>query len=184
MSVMGAVSYLTSWVYIFPSIGPSVFMIFYFPSSPISAPRNTIMGHLMGIVVGYASFKVMGMLGMADHNLLVLVSSGVSMGLFGILMALTGILHPPAAASCLIASLGLVKGISQAAGMVGSMVVICLVGYVVNNLAGIEYPLWSPEQRAVLPKIRTVLGDVEELEGGDEIERIAARLAMRQKLED
>ena len=184
MLVMAAVSYFTSWVYIFPSIGPSVFTIFYFPSSPMSAPRNTVLGHACGLAIGYACYKLMGVVGFAKHSSLLLASSGISMGIFAIFMIITGIMHPPAASSCLIASLGLVKSLYQAVGMVGSMIFICLAGYVMNNLAGIEYPLWSPESEAPLPKIKTVLGDVSELESDDEIERLAAKIVLRQKLDD
>ncbi len=37
---------------IFPSLGPTIFMQFYAPSSPMSSPRNTIVGHLIGCLVG------------------------------------------------------------------------------------------------------------------------------------
>ncbi len=184
MAVMGVVAHFTKWVFIFPSLGPSVFLIFYFPSSPMASPKNTIVGHFAGLIIGYASYQFLHSLGFASHQGLMIASSGLSMGLLGVFMVYSGILHPPAASTCLIASLGLVKSVSQMVGMVLAVYVICMIGYVVNWLAGIEYPLWESPDKIPLPKIKTVLGDVQELESEDEIERIAARLAMRQKVDD
>ncbi len=184
MAILSLTAYLTSWVYVFPSLGPTVFLIFYFPSAAISAPRNTVLGHLAGIVIGVVSFQVLEHIGIAQHSHLVVLSSGVSMGILSMFMALTGVLHPPAASSCLIASLGLVKSYYQGVGMIASVVVICAVGFVLNRLAGIEYPLWNPSEAAPLPKIKTVLGDVSETKQKDKIEELAAKLAMRQKIDE
>ncbi len=184
IAIMGVAAYFTSWVFVFPSIGPSAFLIFYAPSSAMSAPRNTILGHLAGVFLGYASYKVALLLGVAKGSTLMFATSGIAMGFLGMLMVLTGILHPPAASSCLIASLGFVKGMYQILGMMGAVVVMCVQGYVMNNLVGIKYPLWSPMEDMPLPKIKTVLGDVSELQAKDHVESIAAKLAMRQKIDE
>nr|WP_158508765.1 HPP family protein [Thermosulfidibacter takaii] len=181
---MGIITHLVHWFFIFPSLGPSVFLVFYFPSSPMSSPKNTILGHLAGVFFGLASYKLWYFLGVGSHQNIILASSGLSMGVLGLFMIYTGILHPPAASTCLIASLGLIKGITPIIGMMASVVLVCLIGYVLNNLFGIEYPLWNNGEKVPLPKAKTVLGDVQELETDDHVESIAAKLAMRQKLDD
>ena len=184
MAIMGVAAYLSSWFFVFPSIGPSAFLMFYAPSSAMSAPRNTVLGHLMGLVIGIVSYNLLKMLGLVGDQILLIVFAGFFTGTFGLLMVLTDILHPPAASSCLIAALGLIKNPIQAVAMVVSVVLLCLQGYLMNNLVGIKYPLWNPMEDMPLPKIRTVLGDISETKSKDPIEELAAKLAMRQRIDD
>lgn len=51
--------------------------------------------------------------------------------------------HPPAGATTLIISLGILPHPSQHAFLMLAVVLLVLQGLVINRLAGIDYPLWK-----------------------------------------
>ncbi len=151
----------------------------------MAAPRNTILGHTIGVLTGYAIYKLTTLIFHYNTSMVVqFLSAGFGLGLSGMIMVVTKILHPPAASSCLIAALGLIENPAQIFTMMIAITLLCAQGYVMNKMAGIKYPLWNPFEETSLPKIKTLLGDLTELEKEDHIERIAAKLAMRQKIKD
>src|SRR5579872_1064223 len=46
--------------FVFPSLGPTAYLLFFIPLGRTSSPRNTIIGHIIGLVCGYAAFAVSG----------------------------------------------------------------------------------------------------------------------------
>jgi len=52
--------------------------------------------------------------------------------------------HPPAGATTLIVSLGILREPWQLAVLMLAVVLLVIQGFVINRLAGIPYPLWSP----------------------------------------
>ena len=46
--------------FVFPSLGPTAYLLFFSPLSKASSPRNTILGHAIGLICGYAAFVVAG----------------------------------------------------------------------------------------------------------------------------
>src|SRR5215472_1398677 len=52
---------LTGEPLVFPSLGPTAFMLFHQPTSATACPRNTLLGHLIGISMGYASLRLFGL---------------------------------------------------------------------------------------------------------------------------
>ena len=148
----------------------------------MSAPKNTILGHLIGIMTGYLLFKLALLIHpQGISQIMKFIVAGLALGFSGMIMVLTDILHPPAASSCLIAALGLVKSEYHIIAMMITICLICLQGYIMNKLAGVKYPLWSPFEKMTLPHIKTLLGDIRELEQEDKLKELAAKRAMRQK---
>ena len=45
---------------VFPSLGPTAFLLFHDPTLPAASPRNTLCGHAIGILCGYGSLWLMG----------------------------------------------------------------------------------------------------------------------------
>jgi hypothetical protein len=39
--------------FVFPSLGPTAFLFFFTPTLPTASPRNTLLGHAIGIACGY-----------------------------------------------------------------------------------------------------------------------------------
>jgi CBS-domain-containing membrane protein len=148
IGIMSAAAALTGQPLIFPSLGPTAFLLFYTPRAPTASPRNTIIGHLIGVVAGYVSLVVFGL---TDHG--PAFAEGVTwarVGAAALSLALTsGFMvwllapHPPAGATTLIISLGIMPRPSQHAFLMLAVALLVLQGLVINRSAGIEYPLWK-----------------------------------------
>ena len=149
IALMSLVALLTGQPFIFPSLGPTAFLLFYTPTAPAASPRNTVLGHLIGATAGYVSLAVFGLLE-AGPALSVGVSWGrvgaaaLSLGLTAGLMVWLRVPHPPAGATTLIVSLGLITTIPELAVLMLGVVLLVGQGFVINRLAGIAYPVWSP----------------------------------------
>jgi CBS-domain-containing membrane protein len=151
IGIMAAIAVLTHSPFIFPSLGPTAFLFFYTPTAPSASPRNTIIGHAIGAAAGYFSLVVTG-LTTAGPALTVgvtwprVVAAALSLGLTSGLMVLLRSPHPPAGATTLIISLGLLRRPEQLVILMIAVVVLTLQALVINRAAGIDYPLWSPRQ--------------------------------------
>jgi hypothetical protein len=114
-----------------------------------------------------------------------IITAAVALGLCGIFMSLTDIVHPPAASTTLIAGLGLMKSFSSIGTLCIAVIFICLQAWTMHRFAGIRYPAWKPFSYSGGPGIITKLGRLStEPSSGkkNHIQNIAARLAARQKL--
>ncbi|MGH2826201.1 MAG: HPP family protein [Actinomycetota bacterium] len=65
------------------------------------------------------------------------------MGLTAGVMAWLRVPHPPAGATTLIVSLGILSTPSQLGVLMLAVIVLIAQGFVINRLAGIPYPLWG-----------------------------------------
>jgi CBS-domain-containing membrane protein len=148
IGIMSAAAALTGQPLIFPSLGPTAFLLFYTPRAPTASPRNTIIGHLIGVLAGYVSLVVFGL---TDHG--PAFAEGVTwarVGAAALSLALTsGFMvwllapHPPAGATTLIISLGIMPRPSQHAFLMLAVALLVLQGLVINRSAGIDYPMWK-----------------------------------------
>jgi len=127
---MAALALYTDTPFVFTALGPTLFVRFYAPQDPSATARNTVAGHAIGIGSALAALAMFGLLddvsvfgeGLTAERV---GAVAVSLGLTSALMAVTGLVHPPAASTTLTVSLGLIgelwhTGILEAA-------VICLV---------------------------------------------------------
>ncbi len=149
IGLMSALAVLTHTPLIFPSLGPTAFLFFYTPMAPSASPRNTLVGHAIGVAAGYFSLVVTG-LTMAGPALSEgvtwsrVIAAALSLGLTSGLMVLLKCPHPPAGATTLIVSLGILRQPWQLVVLMGAVVLLTLQAIAINRLAGIPYPLWSP----------------------------------------
>jgi CBS-domain-containing membrane protein len=147
IGLMSMAALVTGSPFIFPSLGPTAFLLFYTPTAPAASPRNTVFGHLIGALSGYLALLVFSL--QADPPAL---ASGVSAGRVGaaaLSLALTAGLmvwwkvpHPPAGATTLIVSLGILRTPTQLAVLMLAVVLLTVQGFVINRLAGVDYPRW------------------------------------------
>ena len=61
IGVMSGVALVTGAPFIFPSLGPTAFLLFYTPILAASCPRNTLVGHVIGAAAGYLALVVFGL---------------------------------------------------------------------------------------------------------------------------
>lgn len=151
IGIMAAIAVLTGSPFIFPSLGPTAFLFFFTPTAPAAAPRNTIVGHAIGAAAGYFSLVVTG-LTLTGPALAVgvtwprVIAAALSLGLTSGLMVLARSPHPPAGATTLIVSLGLLRQPLQLLILMLAVVVLTIQAVVINRLAGMDYPWWNPRR--------------------------------------
>lgn len=120
-TLLVAVAALMAWLsglpMLFPSLGPSAFVLAMFPRSEASNTRRVIGGHVVGVVAGLVAYHLVGATGSmivaADPgsiDALRLAASGVvATGLTVGGMLAADVRHPPACATTLIVALGLLS---------------------------------------------------------------------------
>ena len=149
IGLMSLAAVITGEPLIFPSLGPTAFLLFYTPRAPAASPKNTLVGHLIGAAAGYLALVVFGLTdrGPALVEGVTLARTGaaaLSLGLTAGTMAWVKAPHPPAGATTLIVSLGILTEPSQLAVLMLAVLLLVLQGVAINRLAGIDVPLWSP----------------------------------------
>ena len=149
IAVMALAAWATRQPLIFPSLGPTAFLMFYSPRTPAACPRNALLGHAIGIGAGYLALLAFGVRhappALARGVTLPWVgAAALSLGLTGGVMAALRIPHPPAGATTLIVSLGILPRPLELVTLLVAVVCLLLLGLVINRLAGIPYPVWGP----------------------------------------
>lgn len=113
IAILSLLAMFTRIPFVFPSLGPTAFLLFFSPDAPGSRPHNTICGHAIGILCGYGALWLVGLQrdpsamleGVGFHRVL---AAGLSLATTGAFMILLRAIHPPAGATTLIISLGII----------------------------------------------------------------------------
>jgi CBS-domain-containing membrane protein len=133
---------------VFPSVGPTAFLLYFMPTAPTASPRNTLCGHALGIACGYAALCLLGLehapsAVLEEIHWRRVLAAALSLAATGALMILFRVVHPPAGATTLIISLGFITTPAHLGIIELAVVLIVLQALAINRLAGINYPLWS-----------------------------------------
>jgi CBS-domain-containing membrane protein len=149
IGVMALVALVTGEPFVFPSLGPTAFLLFYTPLLAAASPRNTLGGHAIGAAAGYLSLVVFGLTDAAPALATSVTGARVgaaalSLGLTSGAMVWARVPHPPAGATTLIVSLGILREPEQLVVLMLAVVLLVVQGFVINRLAGIPYPVWRP----------------------------------------
>lgn len=152
IAILAAVAMVSRTPFVFPSLGPTSFLFFFSPRAPAATPRHAIYGHAIGIACGYGSLRLAGlahaptaMAGTIDLQRLLAVA--LSLALTGALMILFKAVHPPAGATTLIVSLGIVAEPVHLLIVEVAVVLLTFQAVLINRHAGIDYPLWALRER-------------------------------------
>ena len=153
IALMSMAAVVTGQAFIFPSLGPTAFLLFYTPTLPAACPRNTIFGHAIGVAAGYLALVIFGLTEAAPALATEVTwprvgAAAVSLGLTSGFMVWFKVPHPPAGATTLIVSLGILKTPAQLTVLMIAVVLMVGQGMVINRLAGIDYPSWAPRRPA------------------------------------
>lgn len=150
IGAMAFVAFVTGQAFVFPSLGPTAFLLFYTPLQPAASPRNTLGGHAIGAAAGYLALVVFGLT--EDAPALATSVTGARVGAAALSLGLTsGVMvwarlpHPPAGATTLIVSLGILREPEQLVVLMVAVALLVVQGLAINRLAGIPYPAWSPQ---------------------------------------
>jgi CBS-domain-containing membrane protein len=151
IAILAAVAMVSGVPFVFPSLGPTAFLFFFTPTAPTASPRNTLCGHAIGILCGYGALWITGLERAPSSSVtgvdgFRILAAALSLASTGALMILARAAHPPAGATTLIISLGIVTAPFYLLVIELAVALMVLQAIAINRLAGIDYPLWSPRQ--------------------------------------
>ena len=147
IGLLALLALITGSPFVFPSLGPTAYLFFFSPLAEASSPRNTILGHAIGLICGYAAFAMTSGFGLpfamhgSVHGPRVLAAA-LSLASTGALMALFRVSHPPAGATTLIVALGIISQPKELMVIEIAVILLTAQAFVINRIAGIHYPLW------------------------------------------
>lgn len=148
IALLAALALVTRTPFVFPSLGPTAFLCFFSPATPAASPRNALIGHAIGVACGYGALLVTGL---ADAGPAMAVgvdvarvlAAALSLACTGALMILLGAPHPPAGATTLIVSLGLLTRPLDLLVIEVAVALLLAQAIVIHRVAGVDYPLWA-----------------------------------------
>ena len=141
LTLSGAVGLALHLPWLFPSLGPTVMLFFESPEQPSSRPVNTLVGHLTGLVMGVLCLYAFGLQGsppapMGGLSNAYLAAGALSVAFTTLVLTWLRKPHPPAGATTLIVSLGILTTPPQLLSMAGAVLLITAAGWGVNMLLG------------------------------------------------
>ena len=155
IALLALLAVFTDSPFVFPSLGPTAYLLFTAPLAENSSPRNTIIGHAIGLICGYGAFIVSGTAAMpfGAHAGVYgprILAASLSLSATGAFMVLLRAGHPPAGATTLIVSLGIISKPKELVIIEIAVFLLVAQALVINRLAGINYPTWRYSEAADL----------------------------------
>lgn len=148
IGVLAVLALVSRNPFVFPSLGPTAYLLFFSPLAKTSSPRNTIFGHAIGLICGYAAFVITGAgaLPFGVHEGIFwprILAAALSLSATGAFMVLLDVSHPPAGATTLIVSLGIISIPRELLIIEVAVFLLVAQALVINRLAGLAYPIWN-----------------------------------------
>lgn len=154
IALLALLAVATGVPFVFPSLGPTAYQLFFLPRSASSTPRNTLIGHFLGLACGYAAFRMTRIpvsvaLATGAFDMRPVIASALSLSATAALMILLDASHPPAGATTLIVSLGIITKPLYLAVIELAVFVLIAQAFCIHRLARLPYPTWKtpPHQR-------------------------------------
>jgi CBS-domain-containing membrane protein len=108
-----------------------------------------MIGHLVVVMVGFLCLYAFGLYD--DPSILQegvtlarAAAAALALALLGAVLLLLRASHPPAGATVLIVSLGLLKTPAQLAMIMVGVAILIVAGWIINRALGTPMPVWSP----------------------------------------
>lgn len=141
LAASGALGLALHAPWLFPSLGPTVMLFFESPQNKSSRPSNALIGHGVGLLAGAACLYGFGLQNAASApvgglTLLHVMAGALSVAATTLVLTLAKKPHPPAGATTLIISLGILTTPAQLLSMVGAIIFITIFGWGLNLLLG------------------------------------------------
>jgi len=133
---------------VFPSLGATAFLFFETPMAEVASIRNTIIGHTVAVAVAFVWLEVFGLVGdpsaietgfTADRVACVALSLAFTGGILRLLRAA----HPPAGATTVIVSIGLLTTADELAILLAGVALLSLAAWCLNRAMGVPAPAWT-----------------------------------------
>jgi len=148
IGIVSVIAALTKQPFLFPSLGPTAFVLFYDALGTQAAPRNVFCGHAIGVLAGYLALVIFGLTA-AKPDLTDITAPRIDAVILCLVLTVSsmvwlGVVHSPAASTTLMVGLGLIRTPPQLAVLMIGVVLMIVLGAVINRLASVPYPLWAP----------------------------------------
>lgn len=150
IALLAILALLTRNPFVFPSLGPTAYLFFFSPQAESASPRNAVLGHLIGLLCGFAAYRITGMhpfpQGFGGEIYWPrILASALALALTGAIMVLLRVNHPPAGATTMIVSLGILARPEYLVIIVIAVVLLAAQAFIINRLAGLRYPIWRSQ---------------------------------------
>ena len=150
IALLTLLALLTRNPFVFPSLGPTAYLFFFSPQAESASPRNAVLGHLIGLLCGFAAYRITGMhpfpQGFGGEVYWPrILASALALALTGAIMVLLHVNHPPAGATTMIVSLGILAKPEYLVIIEIAVVLLAAQAFVINRLAGLQYPIWRSQ---------------------------------------
>lgn len=142
LSIPAAIAWVTGLPFVFPSLGPTAYLMATAPDSGTTRPRRVVGGHAVGVLAGLLAYHLVAP-GLTVTTAVPTTSTGHALlGASAVLsvvlttagMRLAGTGHAPACATTLIVSLGLLSSAVEAGVVVVAVVSLSVVHEVAGRL--------------------------------------------------
>jgi CBS-domain-containing membrane protein len=138
LAVSGAIGLALRQPWLFPSLGPTVILMLESPTDPSARLENTLVGHLVAVVVGLGSLVLCGLYGQPSAPTAGLSPRYVIAGVLSVTVTMLVLMalhrpHPPAGATTLLVSLGILTTPSQLLSVVGAVVVVAVLCWLASR---------------------------------------------------
>jgi CBS domain-containing membrane protein len=147
IGLLALLAFLTHNPFVFPSLGPTAYLFFFTPLAETASPRNAVLGHAIALCCGFAAFSVTGMSHLPPGLPIEIywprvLSAALSLSLTGAIMVLLRVSHPPAGATTMIVSLGIISKPEYLVTIEVAVILLTAQAFVINRVAGLSYPIW------------------------------------------
>jgi CBS domain-containing membrane protein len=147
-----ALSGLLAWALdeplVFPSLGATAFLFFETPMAEVASVRNTLIGHTVGTAVAFFWLSVFGLV-VGEPSAIATGFTGDRVACVALSLACTGGLlrllraaHPPAGATTVIVSIGLLTTVGELAILLAGVVLLSAAAWSLNRMLGVPAPAW------------------------------------------
>ncbi len=133
---------------VFPSLGATAFLFFETPMAEVASVRNTLIGHGVGTLVAFGWLHVFGLVGEpsaieTSFDAARVACVALSLACTGGILRLLRAAHPPAGATTVIVSIGLLTTLHQIAILMAGVVLLSAAAWALNRTMGVPVPAWS-----------------------------------------
>jgi len=143
----GLVGMLLHQPFLFPSLGPTVMLFVEDPRQASATPRATLIGHGVALLAGAACLALFGL---TDHPPVTqegltaarTAAAALSVAATALVLKVLGASHPPAGATTLIVSLGILTSAAELLTMAAAVVLVTVLAVAISRLLGVRLPLW------------------------------------------
>ena len=138
LAVAGSIGLLLGQPWLFPSLGPTVVLMLESPTEPAAGLGNALVGHLVAVAAGLGSLVVCGMYGQPSAPSWGLSPRYVLAGVLSVAVTMLVLMalhrpHPPAGATTLLVSLGILTTPAELASVLGAVVVVTTLSWLATS---------------------------------------------------